>query len=167
MWQQQVSPYGNRNHAKPHQQRSKDKCSRKPTQEGLVCNPSTSVQCRQVALKMNSNGRAGRAGRNAQRQWHQPSQPIIADLPKRSFSTDAGLLQMGLQPAGPKTVSSSTRCLDVFSDVAAIRADVIFLSTYTDPSIFSVISSPGHRVLLPRSLRKDRDTFGSWGHVFH
>lgn len=55
---------------KPQQQSSEDECCRKPTQEGLVCNPSTSVQCRQVALKMNSSGRAGRAGRNAQRQWH-------------------------------------------------------------------------------------------------
>lgn len=145
--------------------KSKDKCSRKPTQEGLVYNPSTSVQCRQVALKMNSDGRAGRAGRNAQRQWHQPSWPIIAKLLKRSFFTYAGLLQMG-QPAGPKTVSS-TMCLDLFSDVATARSDVIFLSTYTDLSISSVVSSPGPRVPLPGSLRKDRDMFGSWGHVFH
>lgn len=98
MWQQQVSPYGKRNRVKPHQQRSKDKCSGKPTQEGLVCNPSTSVQCRQVALKMNSNARACRGGRNAQRQCHQPSHPIIAELPKRSFSTYTGLLQMGQPP---------------------------------------------------------------------
>lgn len=63
------------------------------TQGGLVCKPSTSIPCRQVALKMNSNGRTGRAGRSAQRWWHQPSQPIIAEPSERSISTHTGLLQ--------------------------------------------------------------------------
>lgn len=112
------------------------------------------VACRQVAPKMKSKGRAGRWGRDARRQWHWPSQPIIAELLKKSFSTHSGLLQMG-QPAGPKTVSSVT-CLDLFSDVVTIHADAIFSSMYTDPSIFSVISIPGLRSPAPGSLRKDK-----------
>lgn len=70
------------------------------------------------------------------------------------------------QPAGLKT-GFSTACLDLVSDVTTIRSDVIFLPMYINPSIFSVISSPGPEVPVPGSLRKDRDTFGSRGHVFH
>lgn len=112
------------------------------------------VECRQVASKMKRKGRAGRWGRNAQRQWQWPSQPVITQLPKKSFSTHSGLLQMG-QPAGAKTLSSTT-CLDLLSDVVTIHPDAIFFSTYTDPSIFSVISNPGLRSSVPGSLRKDK-----------
>lgn len=69
-------------------------------------------------------------------------------------------------PAGPKTVFSTKR-LDLVSDATRIRSDVIFLPMYINPSIFSVISSPGPEVPVPGSLGKDRDTFGSRGHVCH
>lgn len=59
------------------------------------------------------------------------------------------------QPAGPKAVSSTTS-LDLSSDVAAIRADAICLSTYIDPSIFTVISSPGPRVPIPIPIQEGR-----------
>lgn len=45
--------------------RGRGKCSRKPTQEGLIYNLSASMQCRQVALKMISTGRVGRNAHSA------------------------------------------------------------------------------------------------------